>query len=148
MWRRYGICSRIMSLAFIFLVIALQLNQNFAQNAICKLVNEKAVQSSDPRIIAIGDLHGMFASFKKILQQAGISSADDPCVWSKPSSPSARPTVLVQLGDLVDRGVESLECLRCLESLQKTVPAGSKVVRLIGNHDIWWMEGNFDYTEE
>ena len=84
----------------------------------------------------------------QILQQAGISSADDPCVWSKPSSPSARPTVLVQLGDLVDRGVESLECLRCLESLQKTVPAGSKVVRLIGNHDIWWMEGNFDYTEE
>jgi len=88
----------------------------------------------------------MFGSFQTILQHAGISTLTDPCVWSKASSNT--PTVLVQLGDLVDRGVESLECLRCLESLQRTAPVGSKVVRLIGNHDIWWMEGNFDYTEE
>ncbi len=91
----------------------------------------------------IGDLHGSFIPFTKILVEAGISTTSEPCRWT-----AKQNIILVQLGDLTDRGEKALECSKCLESLQNTVTGGSRVVRLLGNHDIWWLEGIYDYTDE
>ena len=38
--------------------------------------------------------------------------------------------------------------LDCLEHLQKSAPLGSKVVRTLGNHDLLWLEGQFDYKHK
>lgn len=99
-----------------------------------------------PRVFVIGDIHGSYDALKQILVRANISTAQQPCHWRD----GLMQTLLIQVGDLVDRGLHSLECIECLEALQKTASkaVGSHVVRLIGNHDIWWLEGNFDYTDE
>ena len=46
-------------------------------------------------------------------------------------------------GDIVDRGPQAREAWNCLDSLQDTAPPGSKVVRILGNHEIWWLQGHF-----
>ena len=45
------------------------------------------------------------------------------------------------MGDIVDRGPLATEAYACLQHLQATAPAGCKVVRLLGNHELWWLEG-------
>ncbi len=50
-------------------------------------------------------------------------------------------TLLVQVGDIVDRGPQATEAWECLKHLQATSPEGSAVVRLVGNHELWWLEG-------
>ena len=45
------------------------------------------------------------------------------------------------MGDIVDRGSGATESWECLQYLQDTAPAGSSVIRLVGNHELWWLEG-------
>lgn len=90
-------------------------------------------------VIAIGDVHGCFVGLTEILYEAGVTSSNDgSCHWR----PDLVNTTLVQVGDIVDRGNATLSVWRCLETLQRTArqAAGSEVIRLIGNHDIWWLE--------
>ena len=49
-------------------------------------------------------------------------------------SNDATGTVLIQLGDVVDRGPYGLECLRILDVIEEAI--GWKTVRLYGNHEI------------
>jgi hypothetical protein len=51
---------------------------------------------------------------------------------------------LVSMGDLVDRGPDSLLCLRLLWSIDRIL--GWKVVSLYGNHEIMAVTGNLDYV--
>ena len=54
----------------------------------------------------------------------------------------AKQTILVQVGDIVDRGPSALEAFLCLKHLQKTAPEfNGEVVRLFGNHELWWLTG-------
>lgn len=46
-------------------------------------------------------------------------------------------------GDIVDRGSQAREAWNCLDSLQKEAPSGSKVVQILGNHEVWWLQGHF-----
>ena len=92
----------------------------------------------EKRIIAIGDVHGSFEGLTEILRQTGLTSSAFACQWR----PEVENTILVQVGDIVDRGNGTLSVWRCLQSLQQSArnAHGSEVVRLIGNHDIWWLE--------
>lgn len=102
-------------------------------------------EKSQQRIIAIGDIHGSYESLLKILYFANVTSDPYVCQWSD----KVTPTLLIQLGDLTDRGKHSLESFKCLASLQLSAnKLNSKVVRLVGNHDLWWLEGLFHATEE
>ena len=97
------------------------------------------------RVIGIGDLHGSLDGLQDILFSANITISKDSCLfWN----PSARDTIVVQVGDIVDRGEYAAEAWFCLEELQRNPPQGSKVVRLVGNHDIWWLEGNFGHRNK
>ena len=106
------------------------------------------------RIVAIGDIHGDYDGLLEILFTANITESISSCIWRNQigelndSSVGSNKeeytgTLVVQTGDVVDRGPNTLLCFGCLESLQKTAPRGSKVVRLLGNHDILWLEGEF-----
>lgn len=95
--------------------------------------------TSHQRIIAIGDIHGSYGSFMKLLAASNITNGIT-CDWI---SQDSLGTILLQIGDIVDRGPGAHETWTCLEQLQRTSPSNSKVVRLIGNHELWWLEGFF-----
>ncbi|HMD97044.1 MAG TPA: metallophosphoesterase [Terriglobia bacterium] len=63
------------------------------------------------RIVAIGDIHGDFPDFVAILRQTGL--IDDNRQWI------GGRTVLVQTGDVVDRGPQTRECLDLLMELER-----------------------------
>jgi len=109
--------------------------QHENKNATCVDDNE------DQKIIVIGDIHGEYNGFLEILHAANVTSARDECSWKH----DADSMLLVQVGDLVDRGPEAHEAWACLDHLQETAEdhKNSKVVRLVGNHELWWLEGAF-----
>jgi len=80
------------------------------------------------RIVAIGDLHGDCAAFQRVLRLAGLYDQGSWCGGS---------AVLVQIGDVLDRGDEEIECLALLRSLKREAAAqGGRVITLLGNHEV------------
>ena len=95
-------------------------------------------------IIIIGDVHGTKAGLMMLLKATGVVSGDE-CSWKA----SSRSVLMVQMGDVVDRGKFSMECYKCLQILQQTaVEYSSKVVRLIGNHELLWLSGETNYRNK
>ena len=94
------------------------------------------------RLIVVGDVHGEGAGLREVLNGANVTipDGDSSCRWTA-QNPAG--TILVQVGDIVDRGAEAYEAWICLEELQNTATGNNKVIRLLGNHDIWWLEGKF-----
>jgi hypothetical protein len=57
--------------------------------------------------------------------------------------------LFVQNGDIVDRGPNASEAWLCLKHLQDTAPThGSEVIRLLGNHELWWLTGQLSYRNK
>jgi hypothetical protein len=91
------------------------------------------------RVVAIGDVHGAYERFVKILQAAQL--VDNRQRWI------GRGAVLVQTGDLVDRGPEGRRALDLLRKLEgEAERAGGRVVALIGNHEVMGMAGDLRYV--
>jgi len=92
------------------------------------------------RIVAVGDLHGDYNVWLDIARNAGLIDAKNH--WS------GGKTILVQQGDVFDRGPDSLKIARHLKSLQKEAPkAGGKVIALLGNHEAMNMTGDLRYVD-
>ena len=102
--------------------------------------------TTNHRIIALGDVHGNHQVMLQVLHKAGITEAADKCEWV--AAAAAVTTTLVQVGDIVDRGPQAPEAWLCLQHLQRTAPSGSEVVRLIGNHEIFWLQGNLRFRNK
>ena len=69
------------------------------------------------RIMAVGDVHGQYQKLKTLMRRVRFDPAQD---------------ILVFLGDLIDRGPESLECFDYVMHLQKQHP--ESVVCLMGKN--------------
>jgi hypothetical protein len=90
------------------------------------------------RIIAVGDLHGDFSAWRDIALAAGL--VDGLGRWSGGS------TILVQTGDVVDRGPDSLEIVQDLMRLQQEAARdGGQVIAMVGNHEAMNMTGDLRY---
>lgn len=91
------------------------------------------------RVVAVGDVHGDYEQFLRILSDAGV--IDDQSRWI------AGKTHLVQLGDVVDRGPDSAQAMDLLMSLQKQArKAGGRVHALVGNHEAMNIIGDLRYV--
>jgi hypothetical protein len=91
------------------------------------------------RIVAVGDLHGDYDAWVQIARAAGLIDARDRWAGGK--------TILVQMGDITDRGPDSLKIVRSLQQLQKEAPAkGGQVVVVLGNHEAMNVVGDYRYT--
>lgn len=89
-----------------------------------------ASSSPLPRVVSIGDIHGSYDGLLENLFHANITASKTKCEWK--SQPHR--TVLVQMGDYVDRGPGALEALRCVRDLQaKAMDFNAEVVRIVGS---------------
>ncbi|OMO82923.1 hypothetical protein CCACVL1_11675 [Corchorus capsularis] len=94
------------------------------------------------RIIAVGDLHGDLDQARSALEMAGVLSSDGEDLWTGGDS------VLVQLGDVLDRGDDEIAILSLLRSLDIQAKAeGGAVFQVNGNHETMNVEGDFRYVE-
>ena len=98
-----------------------------------------ATAAAAPRIVAVGDVHGDLAGFKKILVDAGV--IDGAGAWM------GGETVLVQVGDLIDRGPSARGTLDFVMALEPAAAKqGGRVVALLGNHEILNLTGDLRYV--
>lgn len=121
------------------------------ERLICRMTSPPAAEiveskfPSSTRVIAIADIHGANDELMHILEGAGIintevAASSGTCEWA---SQPVGGTTLIQMGDVVDRGPGASEAWECLEHLQRTAPASSEVIRLVGNHELWWLQGHY-----
>jgi len=94
--------------------------------------------SAQTRVVAIADSHGAYPEFTAILQRVGM--IDTNRQWIGGSS------VLVQTGDVIDRGSGSRQCLDLLMSLELQAPKqNGRVIPLLGNHEVMNIMGDLRY---
>jgi hypothetical protein len=100
---------------------------------------EPQAPSTIHRIVAVGDLHGDFAAWRAIARAAGLT--DSRGRWT------GGETVLVQTGDVVDRGPDGRKIIEDLMRLQREAGrARGRVVALVGNHEAMIMTGDLRYV--
>jgi hypothetical protein len=91
------------------------------------------------RIVAVGDVHGAFDNFVAILRAAQV--IDNRSRWS------GKKTVLVQTGDILDRGPDSRKAIDLLRRLERDAQrAGGRVVSLLGNHELMRLISDWRYV--
>jgi len=91
------------------------------------------------RIVAIGDIHGDYDQFVRLLRAAQLIDAKDRWAGGK--------THLVQTGDVPDRGPDTRRILDLLMRLEREArKAGGYVHALIGNHEAMNMYGDLRYV--
>jgi hypothetical protein len=100
-----------------------------------------AIAEVDARetVYVLGDVHGQFTHMAVTLWKAGIVGAApdlaDPC-WIDSVTWTAGSSILVQTGDMIDKGPASLPVLRFLRRLQESAAErGGRVVVTMGNHE-------------
>jgi len=79
--------------------------------------------------MAVGDIHGAFANFVAILRASQVIDNRNRWIGGR--------MVLVQTGDVVDRGPDSRKAIDLLRQLERDAQrAGGRVVSLLGNHEL------------
>ncbi|MDA2937829.1 metallophosphoesterase [Acidobacteria bacterium AH-259-A15] len=95
--------------------------------------------AAQPRVVAVGDIHGIMYKLVTILQRAGLIDARHRWVGGN--------ATLVQTGDFLDRGTQVREVMDLLMELQKQAPkSGGRVVVLLGNHEVMNIMGDLQYV--
>jgi hypothetical protein len=90
------------------------------------------------RLVCVGDIHGDVNVLKKLLQ---ISKVYDGHRWI------GGDTILVQCGDVLDRGSQELECYSLLTRLSREAQyEGGRLILLWGNHEVSNAVGKFHAT--
>jgi hypothetical protein len=123
-WLSAKLCARLALVATVFLFVA-------------------ALDAAPPaRIVAIGDVHGAADRLTSLLVRAGL--IDSRQRWTGSTA------ILVQTGDVTDRGAGVRAALDLLMALEpQAAAAGGKVQVLLGNHEVMNLLGDtHDATPE
>ncbi|MEZ4366797.1 MAG: metallophosphoesterase [Kofleriaceae bacterium] len=105
----------------------------------CDLAEVPARLPAAPRVVAIGDVHGDLAATRAALRAAGAIDAADAWIGGD--------LVVVQLGDVLDRGDDEQAILDLFERLEPAAAAaGGRFVWLLGNHELMNAALDFRYV--
>jgi len=97
--------------------------------------------SRSRRVVAIGDLHGDLAATHGALRLAEVISDDGHWVGGD--------TVVVQVGDVLDRGDDERAIIDLLIRLgEEAAAAGGALHALSGNHEVLTVAGYYEYATE
>ncbi len=106
------------------------------------LTNSKAAIGSNEtadRVVAIGDVHGDFDDFCLLLRKVGLVDTQNRWTGGK--------TVVVQTGDLLDRGDKGREAMDLVMRLEtEAAKDGGQVLALLGNHEVMNILGDLRYV--
>lgn len=92
--------------------------------------------STTERVVAVGDVHGAHDRFTAILRAAGLIDGRARWIGGR--------AILVQTGDVVDRGPHSRRAIDLLMRLERdAAAAGGAVYALLGNHEVMRMMGHW-----
>jgi hypothetical protein len=108
---------------------------------LCVVFSVSAQKTPDAQqvVIAIGDVHGDFDDFCLILKRVGL--IDEKLHWA------GNHAILVQTGDLLDRGAKERQAVDLMRSLEdEAAKAGGQVVTLLGNHEMMNLMGDLRYV--
>ena len=106
------------------------------------------------RLVAIGDVHGDFEQLLNALTLAGVVAEavdddDDDEAGGRSFVWVGGTTILVQIGDVLDRGPNELPCWQLLAELARQAKAsGGRVISLYGNHELWTSIGFYQLDQE
>jgi hypothetical protein len=124
-----------MKTAISILILALLANPVFAEP---RQVSEYEWQGVE-RIVAIGDIHGDWDQYMATLEAAEL--VDSKGRWA------GGEAHLVQLGDIPDRGPDTLRIIEHIDKLAKQAERkGGRVHGLIGNHEVMNVTGDLRYV--
>jgi len=94
-----------------------------------------------PKVVAVGDIHGMINSLKKILRHSEL--VDENYAWIGGISH------LVLCGDLIGRGEYEKDVLDLVMKLElESNKAGGRVHVILGNHDVMNLARDLRYVKE
>jgi len=107
--------------------------------AFALLISPTAQGRAPARLVAIADVHGAYPQLVALLQSVRL--IDTRLRWIGGSA------LLVQTGDVIDRGAQSRECLDLLMALETQAPKnGGAVIPLLGNHEVMNLMGQLGYV--
>ncbi|KAG2437192.1 hypothetical protein HXX76_005856 [Chlamydomonas incerta] len=125
---------------------------------------DKSDGQGTSRLVLLPDLHGDAQQAARALQLAGLIAPNYTSAAAAPDAAAAAATslpgtwhwewqwtggdaLLVQLGDVVDRGADSLALLGLLERLRLAAgAAGGRVRALLGNHELMLIHRDYRYV--
>ena len=103
-----------------------------------RVVSAEDTWTNVERIVAVGDVHGDFNQFVKVLRTAKVIDEKNDWIGGK--------THLVQVGDVFDRGPDSRKAMDLLMKLEtQSTKVGGAVHPLIGNHEAMILFGDWRY---
>lgn len=109
--------------------------------------DDSEITTSSGKIMAIGDVHGHFKKAKKALALAGAIRQSD--VDSDTPPWTGGNLIVVQIGDLIDKGSHDREVLDLFLRLRKEAIANHGDVRwVLGNHEIKNVSGQYDDVDK
>lgn len=128
----HGLLALLLAAALGLTVAVAEAADRTAPDDICDLRTRQ-------RVVAIGDVHGAYEPFVAILREAGLVDARDRWIGGS--------ALLVQTGDVLDRGPDSRRALDLLRKLERgAARAGGAVYALLGNHELMRLTGDWRYV--
>ncbi|KAH8738513.1 hypothetical protein FG386_001895 [Cryptosporidium ryanae] len=122
-----------------YLMLLLNVDCTNTYNNINLELNKENEYDWDGRVVVIGDIHGDLKSLVTCLYLSGIT--DKNFNWA------ANNTMLIQIGDIVDRGPYAFQIYKLFNKLRNQAPLyNSKFIGLIGNHEIMNLCGQLQYV--
>jgi hypothetical protein len=118
---------------------ASELPRAVAGSTACTLAPLAKPAAPKHRAVAIGDLHGDVGGARAALRAAGAIDAGDHWIGGD--------LVVIQLGDVLDRGDDESQILELLAKLDRDArAAGGAVIELLGNHELMNAAHDFRYV--